>query len=712
MILGNPLHQAMGTILAVFIFFHFPVLFQGRNFGFLDSGNFFYPLFAWGARVWGGGYLPLWNPDAALGFPSVADPETLTWYPPKILLYAILPAGEAFRWLGLAHSLWMLSGFWIWARGRGFEAWPACLGVLAFGFSYESTALLIGASALFFTASWIPWVFWSADRLGKGGRGGFLAFSLCVSLQICAGYPVYAYLTLLALGTLKLWEAFRGAPFSPWPWAGALGTALLFNAAWWLPFAERIPRSNLSARLGMGSGLGWDHLATWLNPFFCGHPLWGSHETPFMFWGFFMGLPSVALALWGGARRGTAAAFLLLFLLLSLGHSARLADGFRFLVPEYGWVVRSAYWIPLVCFAGAWAAMEGAKRLLEGEGKALFWSGLTVVLLLGALALGVPADLPSFWIAGALLLAAGWVPFAGAGRGVLLVLALLASLIPADKGFYLVFPQAFYGQTPLWAKAVPEGTRIYHWPDWMDRQEAVSGADAFEAYGQLRSSLMPNWPLADGLEEAGFNNTICSWEFLRWYYAPEEAPASGRAGILSYLNVSRLVGVEPGAGAGTRVWENRKWDPKWFPVREAHAAGSWDSDFQKMAGPHYDFARDCFVENPLRAGSYAPRDLTLERPSPNRLILRAAPGGRALLISSELAYPGWRAMVEGKGKSLEVVNHSFRGLVLESGENQAALSFEPVTVRLGLFGLLACLGIWFFLGLGLLAPGKAAHERA
>lgn len=71
--------------------------------------------------------------------------------------------------------------------------------------------------------------------------------------------------------------------------------------------------------------------------------------------------------------------------------------------------------------------------------------------------------------------------------------------------------------------------------------------------------------------------------------------------------------------------------------------------------------------------------------------------GRALLASSETNYPGWKALVELNGslgeRPLELVNHAFKGLVLNAGESKALLVYVPATFRLGLF---LCLMVWGF----------------
>ncbi|HET9868913.1 MAG TPA: hypothetical protein VFR02_00230, partial [bacterium] len=383
------------------------------------------------------------------------------------------------------------------------------------------------------------------------------------------------------------------------------------------------------------------------------------------------------------------------------------------------WVVRSAYWIPLACFFAARGAMEGARRLIDDKkDRSGVWALLVGASLAAALALGVPAGLPSFWAGGLLLLAAGWRGIRPGLRGGLLLAALGCSLLPAVQSFYFTLPQSFYQAPPLRAAAVP-GTRIFHAPDLLDATKTVSGSTAQQACGKPKELLMPNWPLLEGLEEAGVNNTLCLREFLRWYYAPQEAPAGSRKKFLDYLNAGLVLGwtAPPGAprpiaGFPVPVWIDPTPLPKWFCASRARLEGGWPLDFETMAKPGYDFARDCFVADPERVGSYAPRPVEMDRPSPNGVELEVGGKGRALLVSSELAYPGWKARVAGEDRGLEVVNHSFRGLALGSGERRVALRYDPGSVRLGLFGLLLALGLWIFTAWGLLAPGKAAHGRA
>jgi hypothetical protein len=139
-------------------------------------------------------------------------------------------------------------------------------------------------------------------------------------------------------------------------------------------------------------------------------------------------------------------------------------------------------------------------------------------------------------------------------------------------------------------------------------------------------------------------------------------------------------------------------------VREAKvASGSIDGDFKKATLEGWRYETTCAVENPNLAGTYNVRPVRVISSYCQGVELESPGQGRALLVSSEAAYPGWKAFVNGKEKAVETVNHVFRGMILEEGESQVVMAFEPGTLRLGFFmALLAC-GVWVvYLGLSLI----------
>lgn len=691
--------------------FHFRVLFWHQTFVFLDCSRFFYPLWKWGSGVIHGGLLPLWNPDAGMGTPYLADPEMAVWYPPKILLYQWLNPTGAFTWLTLLHHLWLLGGFWFWSKGRGFSRPASFLGCLAFGFSANAVSLT-WAPSMFFTCSWIPWVFGSAERLRQNRKGAWWGLSLSAALQMTAGYPVMAYLTWLALALEWLFrsgweEQGRIAPAQWWKGAGALGVAALFAAAWALPFWEMTAFSNAHRRLDMADAMGPANLATWFNPFYLGHPLYSHPEAPFFVSVYFIGLPIVVLAFWGlGRGRGKASLPLgATLLVLSLGEKAAVGGWLKAFCPGYRWVARSGYWIPLVLFVTVGAALAGAERLMnpeESRGANPFslWLALSLGVFGMALLGGVPWELPSFWAALLLLVLAGWKKVRTAWRWAFCLASLVLSLGPVVRSFHFTLDRSYYDERPALCGRLTAAGRIYQAPDFVDQYHVVSGNSVPDVYRRLKDLLIPDWPLAYGLEEVAYSNPIFLKEELHWYYAPLEVGPPVRRKILDYLNVRYVLGpVKEGPGPAPSFWENPEPQPKWFSVEKAEVSGSWKADEERYGAPTFDFSKDCLVADALKQGLYVRRKVWETSRTPNAVDLQAVGKGKALLVSSEWAYPGWWGGVKGCWRPLEAVNHDFRGLVLGPGETQAEVVYRPASFRLGCF--LSLLAVVFWSGFGL-----------
>ena len=335
----------LAVLAILWVAFHYRILFLNHTFVLMDCSRFFFPLWKWGSQVIHQGLIPLWNPDAGFGTPFLADPEMAVWYPPKALSYLFLNDTNAFTFLILFHHLLVLAGFWIWARLRGFSMPAVFLGSIAFGFSFNCICLT-WAPSMFFTFSWIPWVFLTADRYFERKRlGDFLFFSLVLGFQLTAGYPVYAYLTLFVLGLewlLKVllymkkinWKESLDMVFQLAP---AITLACCFALVWIIPFIEMTPYTNIARRLSMPESMSWGNLATWFNPFYLGHPLYSHPSVPHFVSVYFLGLPMVVLVLWGILHRKVhwiSATLFFMALVLSLGENAWVGGWLKVFFPR------------------------------------------------------------------------------------------------------------------------------------------------------------------------------------------------------------------------------------------------------------------------------------------------------------------------------------------------------------------------------------------
>ncbi len=709
--------------------FHFRALFGGQTFVMEDASSFCYPLWKYGADVFAQGLIPLWNSAAAFGTPYLADPQMAAWYPPVRVFYLWLSPENAFRFLILVHHLWAMLGFWFFARGRGYSNFSSLAGAVVFGFSMHSICLF-GNPAILFSFSWIPWVFGTAERPFNKTHTHLLSLSVCAAMQLVSGYPLVFYLTVLFVVfdlLLKLFKNLKGFDWLEFfEMAGklglALGLAIGFNLVWLIPFEEFRQFSNVAARLQVTQGLPFDFLRSFLNPF-CAKTMDGNLQVPFWISCFYVGLPTLAIVLWATLRgkvRLSSLALFLLALVLSLGESAKLGDWFRYFVPFYGWVARSGCLMPMVVFFAANLTAECLESVRTPENKRtdsiFFWLSALVFGL--AIYEGVFAGFWPLWAALAFVLLAGLGRFSFRVRAIFFLISVLFSLWPFDQMMYLTLDRSFYEKKPAVLNVLKPVGRLYQSPEIVNAFQVSPGKNLGDSFNHLKENLIPDIPLNFGVEEICYKNSLYLNSFLRWYLLSGEMKPKPLEKLLSYWDVKYVMGRTPfpdfeNRGVddlNTRLDENPAPFSKWFSVPEALAAGEWAADADEVKSGQFDFKNKCWIADKVMAGSYSRRLVSELVRTPEGVELQASGTGKALLVSSETAYPGWKARTAQEWHDVEDVNHGFRGVILKEGEEKVTLAYRPTSFRLGCFCSLLVSAFWLFLLLNFPNPKRMTNE--
>lgn len=719
---------AVAFLTALAAFYHWPELIGESAAVFVDASRLFFPYWKWSASIWRDGVIPLWFPLHSAGHPFFADPQSVAAYPPFVLLHLILSPLANFNWQTFLHHVLALVGAYALVRRRSGGVVPALFGAVVFGFALHVVCMSWCATALF-TVAWMPWAFIAFARMRDGARGGWAVLALVLALQLAAGYPVFFYLTVLALlvenaAASGKWEdLWRWLP--PFTLAVALSVAL--NAVWLLPFLEMLQGTDLGAGKYY-QPLGLRELSTILSPFALGHPLERGYTGPH-YWvaSYYMGIPAVAVALWGvftGRVRRSAAWILLLYVVLSLGETLVLGGILKRILPGYGFVIRSGFLLPLVAFQTCLVcaeALDPSGREEKGFQTAGIWCGIGLIVYGIAAWLGVRdvrfflSDAVLFLLAGC---AGGWrrsLP----GRPVLALLALLLSLLPAAVSLRFLLPVAYYETLPVLLTSMDRPGRMFHSPLVLKRSGVLTGKTPEDAYYRSKEWMYPDWPMTFGRSHIQGYNTLGLRPTREWLDNALRISPSFTRKVLDYLNVRYLLGKNDlpgllpvrGAVAGVEAYENPTALPLWYSVTRAYPAGVASVDMERNAESFFDFSMGCFIEDARKAGAYVPcRVLELKRtPNSVELLVQGAPStsrpeaGKILIVSSEAAYPGWVFKNDwGKREPLETVNHVFRGAILDPGVMHARITYEPVTFRLGLFLTLLVLG-------GLLVPGLSSR---
>ncbi len=214
------------------LLFYRALLFSGRIAADPTLMRLVYPYRQYLAEALRAGRLPLWNPYLFTGVPFQADPQAAVFYPPNLLL-RWRDAPEAVALSVAGHGLLAAVGMYLLLhRGWGLVRPAALTGAALFAFGG-----FLGANAVEpnipEAAAWLPLVLLGALlACRRAFLAGVCLAAVALALQVLAGAPQIAALTLLALALVLAWDAVAPAAVagnSRWTsvrrWLGGVGRA-------------------------------------------------------------------------------------------------------------------------------------------------------------------------------------------------------------------------------------------------------------------------------------------------------------------------------------------------------------------------------------------------------------------------------------------------------------------------------------------------------
>ena len=174
-----------------------------------DSKAHFQPQLSYLAHMIHAGKAPWWNPHVFAGMPHIADPQSLIFTPPYLLLAALDPAPTFQEADAVAYAMLTLGGIgWmLYFRDRGWHAAGGLVAALAFAYG-GSAAWRIQHTGQILSLSWFPLAFWALSRaLDRGSFIWGMAAGLFSALMVL-GRDQVAWLLTLTLAAFVLWRLF------------------------------------------------------------------------------------------------------------------------------------------------------------------------------------------------------------------------------------------------------------------------------------------------------------------------------------------------------------------------------------------------------------------------------------------------------------------------------------------------------------------------
>jgi hypothetical protein len=159
---------------------------------------------------------------------------------------------------------------------------------------------------------------------------------------------------------------------------------------------------------------------------------------------------------------------------------------------------------------------------------------------------------------------------------------------------------------------------------------------------------------------------------------------------------------EVGRSGSIRIYRNPDALPRFFLVRRVETYAEEAGGLGRLLSPSFDPRTTALLktgasvlparDDPAPAGTVLVERLGAEEV---HLLVEAPRGG--LLVSSEIDYPGWTALIDGTRAPVVRVNVAFRGVVVPPGSRAVRFVYSPASFRWGV--ALSCAGLVGFLGL-------------
>ncbi|MCX7683224.1 MAG: YfhO family protein [Anaerolineae bacterium] len=722
---GGGKHPARGDAGAVLLLtgivmlFFWPVLCAGYSFprGGGDLWGQLYPVWAFVAAQVRRGIFPLWNPLLEAGDPILSEGQFGLFNPLNWPLFLVSPPPRAMvLWRGMMGLLIAGVGMYLYlTRSPHLRLTrPAGLvGATAYMLS-DPFVTHLGHPQINDVMAWFPWSLlgldWAlaAPSWGQAALGG-----VPLALMVLGGHGQAALYGLLAAGLYGvgtcLLPAGRGrelplhARMIRMALAALVGFAL--SAPMTLPGMERLPwtvRTLMPRELRRGYEFIPPLLMDSLAPCFHGcrvEQIWMRMDRVEKA---YIGAVALYLALWGVVTRFKRALPWLglgvLALLFALGYQAPLYP----LVADWpffydSWKTGRAIFV--TAFAMAILAGLGSDALIQAvRTRSRRWHLLFPLLLAGfGVALWVatpgllapvpPGQAQQIALTGlrvASLLAGGLAVLVGvwlrwrersalAGVLLLLVAELVATgalteaepAIPfADPGHEAAL--AFLKRDPGWFRV---DTDLSSRQIWSPELMQVQGFETVQGSG----------------------NPLALYPFEQFYWAqPSRVSPGYRLLGVKYIVVSK--GQPPG---GDGIWpvfiEDEAVDihlntlalPRVWLVYRTEPVADFEAAFRRVQSADFRPEEVAVVENGPRLEGKGQGRIDVVRYSPNEVILAVRTDAPALLVLSDVYYPGWQAWVDRTAVPIYRADVTFRGVLVPPGEHVVRMRFLPRTFLTG-----------------------------
>ena len=671
------------------------------------------------------GELRLWNPHLFCGYPLYNDPQIHPFYPPNLILHALLPARVAYDLNLLLHFFFAGAAMYWLLRGSGRSDGAATLGgvlwmLLGYNALWVSTGILMGASVF------APLALLGLQK-GLAGRDyrPLALGGLCLGLVILGTHGQHALhlMIFFSIWILVSWIRDPGArPFLLKGGTLFAGSALGVGMAAILTLLDAVT----NGRREPGDDLALHYPSPWTQPLYIAGVALGKVCAPSGPLGallrseftVYAGVAGTLLALVGAVRgfRDPWIRFLAIFagatLLVAFIKpfaEAMLAIPFLNLSMPARWLYVFGFCLTLLAAAGLDALLRDPATSMR-----LLVAGASVCLIGLAFEFGRGAWVESLVGLG---LAAAWILTRRRWPRLSLAFCLAAILLDLLPGFVLFNRHA--DPAPLTAP--------------IPALETLASREPWRATGSLRNAGGP--PPADGWIFSIGNNLLALYgaDAVMGYEAIAPQPVvdyclainggkgvMGSGRVLAVLNPgSRLLDLanmkyffmpwpydpgprfrKVGVWGPMTVYENTAALPRAYLVGRALQAATEKDAYAALLSEDFNPRTTVvLLSNELPRTAEGGGTVAWVSRQSDRLELEVEAKADSILVLSDTDYPGWEAELDGAATPILRANLAFRAVAVPAGTHRVTMRFRPASARNGLLlSGLSTIGVLAFCG--------------
>ncbi len=701
------------------------------NADWRDLNTLTQPTLTYTGQALAKGELPLWNPYWFAGYPHMAMPSAGVFYPTTIL-FGFFSFEVAVKIVVLLHCY--LAGAFSYLLGR--NTFGRRLPALYLAFTAIAGDLVIPAVRASHvwslqTLAWFPLAFLFVDRVCRGrGWGSALGLSLTVALMIFGGdpqacafglyflaaYTVAFFIIARFSGRLALRDVLLRGPVA--------GVAVALGLA--IAAIQLIPSRELFAESVRAHGVSYEHVSFFLEPKAKVVESWLKDDDHWK--ASAATRTTIALALAGllFARRAAAwPVFLAAAPCVLYAFMPRwFFDAVIQHLPVYNGVRGSirmaavAWWA--VAYLGAfgmaeWTSGAAPDRARRGWMAAVTLAALAVMTALPAL-LGDPLPIGRLMACAAgilgviVALAARGRPRVWlAGAGVLIAAAtfeLAWKVNTADNwggdNFYRVNPEF---ETFSASRKDMDRVALVFNPFALRHGAAVgmlTGDRVLQGYhGLVLARYARILDEVGGIHLAPLDargRLRDTQNFPDDWISPKMLP------LIDLFNVRYIVRVNRRAGFSSLapwqaqrfkqiadgevdVYENSSVLPPVYAIHDVIVCANDEDAIALLRAGRVDIRKQITVTGAFDGAGLsaptAPEPITIREYLPERIVVDVDLSTPAVVVFSEMFYPGWHVFVDGVERDILCVNTAFRGVRVEAGRHTIEMRYAPASLRIG-----------------------------